>query len=126
MFTNIRSWKKVGFTPLGILCMLATLVAVLYTTASDALVAPKLKWGKPEMIVMKNYAMSGYGNVTFVKQSCHLPDGLLADDQGQDSCLAASLSGFCTSRATPSLKHRSGKHSKLTVIVAYHNFQAFL
>ncbi|KAK3351054.1 hypothetical protein B0H65DRAFT_107185 [Neurospora tetraspora] len=103
MFTNIRSWKKVGFTPLGILCMLATLVAVLYTTASDALVAPKLKWGKPEMIVMKNYAMSGYGNVTFVKQSCHLPDGLLADDQGQDSCLAASLSGF-----------------------SYHNFQAFL
>ncbi|KAL0465503.1 hypothetical protein QR685DRAFT_131227 [Neurospora intermedia] len=103
MFTNIRFWKKVGFTPLGVLCMLATLVAVLYTTASDALVAPKLKWGKPEMIVMKNYAMASYGNVQFVKQSCHLPDGLLADDQSQDSCLAASLSGF-----------------------SYNNFQAFL
>lgn len=91
--------------------MLATLVAVLYTTASDALVAPKLKWGKPEMIVMKNYAMASYGNVQFVKQSCHLPDGLLADDQSQDSCLAASLSGFCTSRATSFLQQSSGKYN---------------
>ncbi|KAK3956121.1 hypothetical protein QBC32DRAFT_331997 [Pseudoneurospora amorphoporcata] len=103
MFTNIKAWKKVGFTPLGILCMAATLVAVLYTTASDALVAPKLKWGKPELIVMKNYAMSGYGNVSFVKRSCQLPDTLLADEHSPDSCLAASLSGF-----------------------SYHNFQAFL
>lgn len=97
MFTNINTWKKVGFTPLGLLCMVATLVAVLYTTASDALVTPKLKWGRPEITVMKNYAMASYGNVQFVKKSCHLPDGLLADDESQDSCLAASLSGFCTS-----------------------------
>ncbi|KAK3403451.1 hypothetical protein B0T20DRAFT_26634 [Sordaria brevicollis] len=103
MFTNIKTWAKVGFTPMGFLCMVATLVAVLYTTASDALVAPKLKWGDPEKMVLKTYAMSSYGNVSFVKESCHLPDPLMVDKELPLSCLAASLSGF-----------------------SYHNFQAFL
>ena len=107
MFTNIKALRKVGFSPLGFVCILATLVAVLYTTASDALVAPKLIWNKSNMIVMKAYALTSYSNVQFVKANCLLPDTLLADENNAGGCLEASLSGFCRSTPTSSLRHRA-------------------
>ena len=109
MFTNMQTWKKVVLTPLGLLCMAATLVAVLYTTASDALVAPKLKWGKDELIEMNATAFSSYGNASYVKDSCQVPDTLLSDIDIQGSCLGVSLSGFGRSTATPS-QLRSREH----------------
>lgn len=107
MFTNIKAMKKVGFSPLGVACILATLVAVLYTTASDALVAPKLIWGNADMMVMKGYAQAQYSDVKFVMKNCLMPDKMLADPEAPISCLSSSLSGFGRSTTTSPLRHRS-------------------
>lgn len=63
MITDAPAVRIAAFTLLGMICLGATVVGMLYTTASDALVSPKLKYGAQEQKMLKSYAMASYANL---------------------------------------------------------------
>lgn len=75
--------------------MMATAAAILYTTASDALVSPKLKFGASEQTVLQGYLRSSYANPNFVRVSCATPISNATDPSGGNSCLDVRYSGDC-------------------------------
>ncbi|OAA79859.1 hypothetical protein LEL_03345 [Akanthomyces lecanii RCEF 1005] len=92
--THSGMLRFAGFSILGILSLLATLVAAFYTTASDAMVAPKLKYGHWEHKPMSGYVRSSYANSDYVKLLC--PDILEPEVGGNDNtiaCTAVIISG---------------------------------
>ncbi|ATY61579.1 hypothetical protein A9K55_008163 [Cordyceps militaris] len=66
-WTNMKHALR---SSLGILTILAALVATFYTTASDAMVTPKLKFGSWEHREMSGYVRSSYANYKFMSDSC--------------------------------------------------------
>ncbi|KAM0666950.1 hypothetical protein ACQRIU_004805 [Beauveria bassiana] len=94
LLMNSRSnIKHSGCSLLGVLSLLAGLVAAFYTTASDAMVAPKLKYGKWENRTLSGYIRSSYANPIFVKLSCST---MLKDEDKEEaasSCMDVMVSG---------------------------------
>lgn len=68
--TQSGLFKNAGLTTLGMLSLLAALVTAFYTTASEAMVSPKLMYGGWERKPIEGYVRSSYGNADFVKMSC--------------------------------------------------------
>ncbi|KAM7209173.1 hypothetical protein V8F20_000511 [Naviculisporaceae sp. PSN 640] len=101
MITDAPAVRIAAFTLLGVICLVATAVGMLYTTASDALVSPKLRYGSEQEKTLKSYTMASYANLPYIRDRCVIPDGM--DKDSSDACLAVSLSG-----------------------ASYHNLQAFL
>jgi hypothetical protein len=95
MLTDWASLRYAVFSRLGCFCLAATFVGMLYTTASDALVSPKLKYGDWEDKVLYSYAMTSYANVDFISQSCATPISNNSDIYSSSSCLDVSFSGTC-------------------------------
>ncbi|KAJ3492784.1 hypothetical protein NLG97_g5152 [Lecanicillium saksenae] len=93
LITHFGMLRFAGLSILGVLSLLATLVAAFYTTASDAMVAPKLKYGNWEHALMSGYVRSSYANAKFVQASCPV---LFVDDDptnGPNSCTEVMVSG---------------------------------
>ncbi|KAM3510501.1 hypothetical protein MY11210_005851 [Beauveria gryllotalpidicola] len=85
--------KHSGYTVLGVLSLLATLVTAFYTTASDAMVAPKIKYGAWRNRTLSGYVRSSYANSEFVSLSCPT---MLKDEDKQEaalSCMDVMVSG---------------------------------
>ncbi|KAK0635623.1 hypothetical protein B0T17DRAFT_624359 [Bombardia bombarda] len=91
MITDGVALRYAILTGLGLLSVVATLGGVLYTTASDALVSPKLKFGGWESTVLESYAMASYASLPFLKESCGTPIDKSADPHSQSACVAVSL-----------------------------------
>ena len=66
MLTHWQTLRYVGWTFLGILSFIAALGAMLYTTASDALVSPKLKFGDWTNIELQGLVRTSYANPYFI------------------------------------------------------------
>ncbi|KAI9839538.1 MAG: hypothetical protein M1819_002164 [Sarea resinae] len=99
IMTNWESVKYAGRTFLGIIALVGSLVALLYTTASDALVSPKLSfgsWNSKEMVGLYNHSFS---NPAYLSHICTIP----LKEEDTTSCLQ--------------IEHASQ---------AYHNFQNYL
>ncbi|KAI8676270.1 hypothetical protein NCS56_00514400 [Fusarium sp. Ph1] len=62
IFTHFQTLAIAGRTLLGALALLALVATILYTTASEALVSPKLKYGKWESRQLTAPVHSYYGN----------------------------------------------------------------
>ncbi|KAK3945909.1 hypothetical protein QBC46DRAFT_402992 [Diplogelasinospora grovesii] len=103
MITDGAALKYTVKTALGFICIVATFAGTLYTTASDALVSPKLKFGAWEPTVLQSYAMASYGNLPFVREQCETPINEGVDAAGANACVDVSFSG-----------------------TSYHNFQSFM
>ena len=73
MITHAASVRYAAGTFLGAFALLAALMAMLYTTASDALVAPKLKFGKTEHKVMYGQVASSFANKFYIEAHCTTP-----------------------------------------------------
>lgn len=73
MLTHFESVKYAAATFLGVFALLAALMAMVYTTASDALVAPKLKFGKTEELVMYGKVATSFANNYYVEAHCNTP-----------------------------------------------------
>lgn len=101
MITDIRAVKHVAFTKLGFLCLVATFVGMLYTTASDALISPKLRFGRQEQKILHSYARASYANLPYIRDSCLIPISKEMDSSSNDACLAVSLSGACELGISP-------------------------
>ncbi|KAJ6784472.1 hypothetical protein PWT90_02890 [Aphanocladium album] len=93
LITHFGMLRFAGISILGVLSLLATLVAAFYTTASDAMVAPKLKYGNWEHMLMSGHVRSSYANPAFVKASC--PTLSVQDDalHAAESCIDVMVSG---------------------------------
>ena len=97
MFTHWHTLRHVGWTFLGVLSFIAALGAVLYTTASDALVSPKLKFGDWTNIQMQGLVRTSYANPEFISTSCQTPITTVEDpDNSGLTCLAIENAGQST------------------------------
>lgn len=93
MFTHFETVRYASVSVLGVLALLASLTAMLYTTASDALVSPKLKYGRWEHMVLEGLVRSSYANAGYLKITCPgMPDDHGADESST-SCMNVQLSG---------------------------------
>jgi len=97
MLTHWQTLRYVGWTFLGILSFIAALGAILYTTASDALVSPKLKVGDWTNIELQGLVRTSYANVQFIEQSCQTPISTIEDPNNSAlTCLAIENAGQST------------------------------
>ncbi|KAE8154099.1 hypothetical protein BDV25DRAFT_148242 [Aspergillus avenaceus] len=73
MIVHWRALQYSALTLLGAMTLTATLVSMLYTTAAEALVSPKLLMGPLEDTVMSNNVSIKFGNPEFLGQHCSTP-----------------------------------------------------
>jgi len=79
MITHWQHLKHVGFSFLGAITLFAAFIAMFYTTASDAIVSPHLKFGGWENRVMRGLAQASYANINFITEQCETPITLEMD-----------------------------------------------
>ncbi|PVH71798.1 hypothetical protein DL98DRAFT_596594 [Cadophora sp. DSE1049] len=73
IFTHWNHFKHVGFTILGVTSFLAALAILLFTTASDALVSPHLKYTGWEDSTMYSHVRGFFANPDFMESTCKIP-----------------------------------------------------
>ena len=72
----ITHWEAVRYsalTVLGALTLFATLISMIYTTAADALVAPKLKYGGNDRRLLVGEVKTIFGNQSYQIDHCKTP-----------------------------------------------------
>lgn len=101
LLANGQTLRYAGHTVLGILTLIATLVAMLYTTASDTMVRPKLRFSSWHDKTLESYVVASYANPQYAKMSCSTPISTSFDSEAAgESCLGVQYSGDCTWRCT--------------------------
>ncbi|KAM0427871.1 hypothetical protein ACHAPT_007330 [Fusarium lateritium] len=70
LLTHFQTLAVAGRTLLGVLSLLTLVATILYTTASEALVSPKLKYGKWETRELTVPVHSYYGNYIHAGKRC--------------------------------------------------------
>ncbi|CAG8976960.1 hypothetical protein HYALB_00010942 [Hymenoscyphus albidus] len=87
MFTHFQNVQHAGLSVLGAITIVSALVAMFYTTASDALVSPHLKFGKIHKIEMLGQVQASYAHVRYMEDRCQTPTGAELDtDNSGGSC----------------------------------------
>lgn len=81
------------------MALIATLVVMFYTTASDTMVRPKLQFSKWEKMDLNSTVWSSYANPTYVNDTCTTPITADMDWAAGESCLAIQYSGDCKSNS---------------------------
>ncbi|KAI9150417.1 hypothetical protein HJFPF1_10183 [Paramyrothecium foliicola] len=92
LVTHFESLPYAGVTVLGALSLTATIAALLYTTASDAMISPKLKYGGWEFKALSGRVRSSYANVGYIQESCTSVLGGF-DNHSAESCMSVQFSG---------------------------------
>ena len=93
LITHAETIPNAGITVLGALALTATVAATFYTTASESMVAPKLKYGDWEKKELSGHVRASYANAQWVKMTC---PSLLEDEDEQyaaESCMNIQFSG---------------------------------
>ena len=94
MITNPKILQKAALSILGGITLTAAAVAMVYTTASDAIVSPSLQFGKWEPVVMKGLVQTSYGNPFYVSKNCQTPISEAMDSESYAStCVAIDHAG---------------------------------
>ncbi|KAL8764724.1 MAG: hypothetical protein Q9194_006878 [Teloschistes cf. exilis] len=95
--TLITHWEAVRYaalTFLGMTSLLAALTAMFYTTASDALVAPKLRTGHFEPRQLYGRVATTFANSDYIKKGCQTPISEQTDPHYSGStCISIEHSG---------------------------------
>lgn len=80
------------------LALIASLSALFYTTAADALISPKLRFGDWYPRDLQGLVEASYSNPSYVKDTCSTPiDAVLDPVYYGASCLDIKYSGQCKS-----------------------------
>ncbi|KAL3459644.1 hypothetical protein BJX64DRAFT_199903 [Aspergillus heterothallicus] len=104
MIVHWESLRYSGWTILGAITLTATIVAMLYTTAAEALVTPKLRMGPFEDRMLVGNVYTSFANTAYLADNCETPVALNSDPEYRNlTCLDMQHAGQ-----------------------AYHNYQAFL
>ncbi|KAI4128463.1 MAG: hypothetical protein LQ347_004173 [Umbilicaria vellea] len=93
MITHWESVKYAGTTSLGAIALTAALMATLYTTASDALVAPKLKFGGLEHRLIYGQVAASFANSPYIVGNCKTPISTNVDSDAGIACIQIEHSG---------------------------------
>lgn len=104
--TLITHWEAVRYTALsfiGMAALIAAIVAMFYTTAAEALVAPKLRLGPLENKVLYGKVSASFANSTYLADTCPTPIDVNVDKDKGTTCLQIEHAGQ-----------------------AYHNYQIYL
>lgn len=95
--TLITHWEAVRYavvSTLGAIALIAALVATFYTTAAEALVAPKLKTGPLEARVLGGRVAAGFANSVWLANNCQTPIQSSTDPEyGGTTCLQVEHAG---------------------------------
>jgi len=73
MITHWEILRHASFSFLGVISLTAAIVAMFFTTASDSLVSPHLKFGKPEEKIMFGLVKASYANPDYIMSNCKTP-----------------------------------------------------
>jgi hypothetical protein len=91
-----------GVSFLGAITLVAAFIAMFYTTASDSLVAPHLKFGKWENKMMYGLVQASYANPDFITANCRTPITLEMDSsQAGIECISTDYAGQGMSLESP-------------------------
>lgn len=94
LFTHWDSIPYASGTSLGVLTLLSMFSGIFYTTASDAMVTPKLVFGQWEYQELHGLVKASYANPYYVQDSCTTPINKTLDEwNAGPSCLDVSYSG---------------------------------
>jgi hypothetical protein len=101
MITHWQHIQHAGLSILGAITLTAAVVATFYTTASDALVSPHLKYGKWENKVMEGLVQASYADTYYIGANCETPITTAMDSDSSTTCLSIEHAGqgisFCIS-----------------------------
>lgn len=96
MITHFQNLQHAGLTFLGLISLTAALISMFYTTASDAIVSPQLRFGKTENLLMYGLVQTSYANPAYVSKNCLTPITPLVDPPSSgETCLAYQHAGQC-------------------------------
>lgn len=84
VFTHLGAVSLAGFTFLGVMTFAVLIATFLYTTASEALVAPKLKYSPWKDATLAATVHTWYGNPVYAARQCQ---PLLKQNPGPDTDL---------------------------------------
>ena len=93
LVTHFTGLKYVIASVLGITALAAAIAGALYTTSVEALVSPKLKFGRNETLRMNGQVYASYGNVQRLSDTCQTPIALADDAEKGTTCLQIDLAG---------------------------------
>ncbi|KAJ3545849.1 hypothetical protein NM208_g2305 [Fusarium decemcellulare] len=105
IFTHFGTLLIAGRTFLGLLSLVALVATMLYTTASEALVSPKLKYGDWEVRELTVPVHSHYGNVVHAGRRCRRDLGLSMNTTADVNTLI-SVSIYCLSTKVGYISNR--------------------
>lgn len=106
ILTRFVAIRSSILTLLGVLSLTAAVMAMLYTTASEALVQPQLRFGHWEYRSMQGVVRSSWGNAQYLEQQCQSPTVAVDPTSpldGMETCVEMEYAAQ-----------------------AYHNFQRFI
>jgi hypothetical protein len=72
---------------LGVLSLVAAIVAMLYTTACESLVQPYLRFGNWEHMSMQGFVRTSPSNVYYLGQNCGTPILIKDDSESANTCM---------------------------------------
>ncbi|KAF7563202.1 hypothetical protein G7046_g905 [Stylonectria norvegica] len=93
LITHFETLPYAGLTLLGALSLIATFAAAFFTTASDAMISPKLKYGAWETKELSGYIRASYANVGYVSDTCPSLTDSNDKDHSDESCMNVQFSG---------------------------------
>ena len=73
MISHWESVRYAGKTVLGVAALLVALMAMVYTTASNAIVTPVLQYGKPHHRVIYGKVSASFANSQYIMDQCKTP-----------------------------------------------------
>ena len=95
--TMVGHWEAVRYaaaTRLGIFSLLVALMAMLYTTASDALVTPVLKFSEPKHRTLYGKVSASFANPDYIVDHCETPIQQAMDSENYgETCLDIKNAG---------------------------------
>lgn len=95
MITHWQHLQHAVLSVVGAISLTAAFVAMFYTTASDSLVSPHLKYGKSESKVMRGLVKSSYANPIYISDTCQTPINKDLDpDHSGETCLSIQHAGL--------------------------------
>lgn len=94
LLTHWTGARHVVTSVLGIIALAAAFSATFYTTAAEALVAPKLKFGNNQTLRLYGQVSTSYGNIHWLTQTCDTPVSTITDPEYSGvTCLQIDLAG---------------------------------
>lgn len=95
MITHWETLPYAAVTFLGAVSLIATIASTFYTTASDVMVSPKLKYGGWDNKEIRGHVLASYANTPFTQSTCPTPLRRVDEEHGAIACLDIQHAGQC-------------------------------